>query len=358
MFQFQRRMIFLLTLQCLALGILTLVWTSNANAAERRCNDLGANCVCSEPLQATAYINYGTNSHWNPNDTTNLECNGEGLPGAAVVRNAGSTVDLLASTNATALSRLPAGHQVQRFLAGPQNHKGVWFTGHTMPDSTTFAKRIAIRYYIYHSADYTFSNPTNTSLGCNAKLLQFDAGLLGDVTHGAIHMYNFTTWPRPQDCCFEGPGPAGNNLSRSDWLNKWWRVEIVMVNRNAANTGQHWRMQIYLKNVTDGAAEKLVVDTDYPGTQLNPVNPRIPSAVMTKLLVNLYRGENTANQCFGWEGISHYMIAGWNTDAGQRIGAAAEIEGAVGGGGSTTPPPAPTNLRLSFLESISLMASN
>ncbi len=348
---FQRRVVLRLPLQCLALGIVVLACSFNADAAEQRCNDLGANCVCSEPLQATTYANYGTNSHWNPNDSTNLECNGEGLPGAAVVRNAGATVDLLASANATALARLPSSHRVQRFLAGPQNHKGVWFAGHTMPDSTTFAKRIAMRYYIYHSTDYTFSNPADTSLGCNAKLLQFDAGLLGDVTHGSIHMYNFTTWPRPQDCCFEGPGPSGNNLARSDWLNKWWRVEVVMVNRNAASTGQHWRMQIYIKNVTDGAAEKLVVDTDASGTQLNPVNPRIPSAVMSKLLVNLYRGQNVDNQCFGWEGISHYMIAGWNTDAGQRIGAAAEIEGATSGGGtSTPPPPAPTNLQVSKLE--------
>lgn len=315
-----------------------------AYAAEARCTELGANCVCSEPLQADQYVDYGSHSHWNPNDTANLECNGEGLPGAAVVRNSANTVvDLIASSNATALSRLPANHSVARFLAGPQNHQGIWFMGHTMPDDTTFAKRIALRYYIYHSGDYSFSDPVDPSLGCNAKLLQFNSGLLGDVTHGSIHMYNFTTWPKPQDCCFEGPGPSGNNLTRDDWKNKWWRVEVVMVNRNAASTGQHWRMQVYLKNVTDGAAEKLVVDTDASGTQLTPVNPRIPESVMSKLLVNMYRGQNVANQCFGWEGLSHYMVAGWNTDAGQRIGAAKEIEG--GGSADTQAPAAPKNLR-------------
>ncbi len=343
---FQRRLILGLSPQYLALGI-CIISALNTLAAEKRCTDLGANCVCSEPLQATTYNNYGTNSHWNPNDSTNLECNGEGFGGAAVVRNAGTTVDLLASSDATALSKLPSGHKVQRFLAGPQNHKGIWFTGHTMPDSTTFAKRIAMRYYIYHSPDFNFSkeNDPTTSFGCNAKLLQFDAGLLGDITHGAIHMYNFTDWPKPQDCCRTGPGPSDNNLLRADWQGKWWRVEAIMVNRNSANTGQHWRLQVYLKNVTDGAAEKLVVDTDTPGTQLNSVNPRIPSAVMSKLLVNLFRGENYANQCFGFEGISHYMVAGWNTDDGQRILGASEIEGS-GGSPSLPTPRAPTNLKV------------
>jgi hypothetical protein len=50
-------------------------------------------------------------------------------------------------------------------------------------------------------------------------------------------------------------------------------------------------------------------------------------------------------------GISHYMMAGWTSDAGQRIGAAVEIEG--GGGGGTpppldSPPAAPTNVKISL----------
>lgn len=312
--------------------------TGVSEAAETRCNELGANCVCSEPLQATAYTDYGTGEHWNPNDTSSLECNGEGLPGHAVIRALGGTFDLIGSSNATALSRLPAGHSINRFLAGPSGHRGVWFTGHTMLDSTTWAQRIAFRFYLYHTADYNFSDPVDPAQGCNSKILQFDAGLLGDKTHGEVHMYNFTTWTPPQDCCFGGPGPEGNNVTRADWLDKWWRIEVVMTNRNAFSTGQHWRMQMFMKNVTDGTAEKLVVDTDEPGTQLNLVNPRIPSAVMSKLLVNHFRGENAGNPlpCVGYQGISHYMMAGWNTNAGQRIGAAAEIEGALGGGGGVT----------------------
>ena len=40
----------------------------------------------------------------------------------------------------------------------------------------------------------------------------------------------------------------------------------------------------------------------------------------------------------GYHYVSHGMIAAWDTDAGQFIGAAAEVEG--GGGGN--PPPAAT----------------
>ena len=46
--------------------------------------------------------------------------------------------------------------------------------------------------------------------------------------------------------------------------------------------------------------------------------------------------------CGGWLGFSYYMMAGWDTDTGQRIGPAVEIEG----GADTTAPGAPANLRL------------
>ena len=35
---------------------LGIFWIANAEAAnEQRCNDLGANCICSEPLNTTTY---------------------------------------------------------------------------------------------------------------------------------------------------------------------------------------------------------------------------------------------------------------------------------------------------------------
>jgi hypothetical protein len=43
--------------------------------------------------------------------------------------------------------------------------------------------------------------------------------------------------------------------------------------------------------------------------------------------------------CTGWLGFSHYLAAGWDTDEGQRIGAAVEIEG-----GGALPLGAPSGL--------------
>lgn len=325
------------------LVLLGVASSVEAAGNEARCDELGANCVCSEPLQATAYPDYGSNSHWNPNDTTTKQCDVEGTPGAAIARNGW---DLEISTDATALSRLPAGHSIARFLKGPEAHKGIFFVGHQMTSGSTYTPRIAFRYYTYHSDAYNFSDEVDPNLGCNSKWLQVDSGLLGDKTHGEVHMYNFLEFiTGTQDCCFVGPGPSGNNFTRASWPGKWWRIEVVMTNRDAFTSGQHWRMQIYAKNVTDGTAEQVVIDTDQPSTQLNLVNPRRPGAVMNKLLVNNYRGENFANQCTGWSGTLHYMAAGWDTDAGQRIGAASEIEGGGGGGGE--PPPTIGTKRLS-----------
>ena len=84
---FQQRMIPRLTLQCLALGILGLVWTSSTDAAEQRCDALGANCVCSEPFRMTSFtkIIFGE-AFWNPTDSTTKECGFE-VAGHPISRN-------------------------------------------------------------------------------------------------------------------------------------------------------------------------------------------------------------------------------------------------------------------------------
>jgi len=62
---------------------------------------------------------------------------------------------------------------------------------------------------------------------------------------------------------------------------------------------------------------------------------------MSAILSNNHRYSGSGS-CRGWIGISHYMMAGWTTNAGQRIGLALEIESP----GSIPPP---TNLRVSEL---------
>lgn len=340
-----------------------LTHLSFAISAELRCNELGASCVCSEPLQMTGFT-ANNNVFWNPNDSTDgKQCNGEGDGigvGYTITRNA-SPIDLFAESNATVLSRLPANHSIQRYLRAPNGHQGTWFTGYTFPNSTQFAARVSMRFYTYQSDDFTLVNQDNPTLGCNGKFTQFDNDFKIDQGYGDGNMYNwYEIGNVARDCCFSGPSPSGGqypanggNPVNPNWAGKWHRIEIITTNRDAtASNGKHWRMQVYRKNITDNTPEVLWFDTDQPNTQANPgltaIKPKYGiTSAFNKFLVNFYRQENVSGQCKGFRALSHLMYAGWNTDNGQRIGAAIEIEGALGGGGgSSSKPRTPANLRV------------
>lgn len=185
-------------------------------------------------------------------------------------------------------------------------------------------KRLAYRWYIYHSPDFQFAGEGTAQ---NAKFAQFyNTGLLFDNSSGPVHMYNFLDWTPAQDCCVSGPGTS--NVTAQEWKGKWWRAEVVVTNpdgKGLTNPGSGPVMKLYLKNVTDNTPEITAIDTSLPGTQLNPTtnfrNP--PVNYFTGVQANHYR-QNGGN---GFEAISSYVAAAWDTDAGQRIGPAYEVEG-------------------------------
>jgi hypothetical protein len=115
---------------------------------------------------------------------------------------------------------------------------------------------------------------------------------------------------------------------------KWWRYELVV---RTAGTGVT-TIEIYRKNVTDNGPDEKVIDTVVPTSQ--PVGQSWtsaqatslrPSAAARELWFDLFRRDT----CTGFAAMSHIMAASWSTDAGQRIGAALEIEG---GSGAPVPP--------------------
>jgi hypothetical protein len=292
-------------------------------AAEQRCGQLGANCVCSEPFNTTALPKV-SGSWYNPGDSTTKQCTTSAVQGGAIERNSS---DLFGDNNAAAMAALPSGRSITHFVRGPEGHLGIFFAGHTH-NSDTFVKRLAVRFYIYHSPNFQFAQE---GVCTNAKLMQFTGpNSLVDHSFGSIHMYNFTDFSPAQDCCFEGPGPDQGQVNKSYWRGKWVRIEAIYTNR----AGPNWRFQLYSKDVTNNGPEYLVVDTSVSGTQLNAAN-RMPPKRQDAMLMNLYRETG----CTGWEGFSHYMMAGWDSDSGQRIGAAVEVEG----GGSSQPPPPQTS---------------
>lgn len=352
MFQ-KLRMIPRLVLHILAMGVLGLIWVAGTEAAEQRCDELGVNCVCSEPFLMTGFTKNVDSAFWNPTDTTTKECGYE-VAGHPISRVA---QDIKAQTDATALARL--GNKIPRFVSSGAGAAGIFFIGGDINASalgSTYNARMAVRFYTYYSPDYNFRDDTPA---CHSKFLQGSVGSWHlENFQGDIHMYNFTggNWRTtsgsyfPRDCCWTTPG-AALTLNNNDWKGHWFRVEVVTTNRS----GPGWRTIVYMKDVTTGVTKvnggNEFVATDTYGTATGPqdwttaFNQQIISSPrQLPMVVNLYR-EVGAGSCSGWRGVSHFMMAGWDTDASQRIGGAAEIEGTSGGGGGSSLPPTPTNLR-------------
>lgn len=311
---------------------MSLLWAATAQAEEQRCNELGANCICSEPFEMTAFSSGP--DFWNPTDSTTKQCSVESaVIGGAIVRT-GS--DVLISADATAIAALPAGHSVSRFVRAGNDHQGTFYAGNGVSVSSSFV-RLAARFYIYHSPLFDYEGEGTCN---NSKQAELDGDSRIDYNTGAgFHTYNYLQFSPAIDCCVSGP--AINNPAVSGFKGKWVRHEIVITNRS----GPSYRLQSFMKNVTNGSAEVAVIDTSIDSRVSNLTPPQL----MSKILSNNHRWSATGS-CRGWIGLSHYIMAGWTTNSGQRIGASTEIEGGGGGGGGdTTPPAPPTNLRVSKL---------
>ena len=312
-----------------------------AYAAEQRCGELGANCVCSEPFNTTTFTQIG-NAWWNPADSTTKECRIEGQAGGAFTRVESSLAgDLFGTNDVTIMGALPAGHNNTYVLRGAEDHTGLWNVGSQFNSSDPTARR-SFRMYVYYSPNFMFT-ADNSSCQNSGKLVQF-------ANEGPIMTYNGNWlvygWSSPwniagYDSSYIGPGGdvASIGLPSSYWKGKWWRVEVVT--RNVGGTPTIF--QVYMKNVTDNQPELKVIDTSIPTTQ--PVGADWTSVQATTLtrpawgdmFFDLFRRD--PGFCPGYFAVSHMVFAAWPTDAGQRIGAATEIEG---GGGPTPTPGGPS----------------
>jgi len=315
--------------------LLLLAFALPALANEERCTELGSDCVCSEPLNMTSFTNPATN-YYDPSDTSTGECELDGVAGAAAY-HAGTVT---ASNNATILAALPSGHTVSRVLAGSDGHTGIFNLGRNGSISNTKA-RIAVRWYQYVSSDFEWGYENSCE---NAKLTEHDSNsrLTWQTDSAAetnlyFHTYNYLSadgWSPGADCCTSGPSSGGQHTqAKSSFRGKWWRFEVVMTNRE----GPDFRVQLYGKNVTDDGSEIELIDLWQNGV----VDNLTPPGLMSQIQLNGYR-QGSCDGFFAW---SHILYASWDTDSGQRIGAASEVEG---GGGE--PPPTPTYLPIRISE--------
>jgi len=320
--------------QVIVLAALSLLWATGAHAEEQRCAGLGTNCICSEPLQMTSFTPL-TDNFYNPTDSTTKECKGSvSQPvGSALWRQRSA---LSASTDATAMAALPSGHGVQRFLRSTDDHQHGWWVGHNVDVPASFV-RIAARWYIYRTPTFDF-NQEGTCI--NTKIAQMgaaneSAGKNHQVINWApgMQVYNFLHGTPSLDCCLSGPAKVW--LTSAEQKGKWWVYEIAITNR----AGPAYRTEMWARNVTDNGNEKKVIDTAIDSRVNNWTPPA--TSLVSGIRVNNHRYGGTSGTCRGWIGISHYLMAGWTTNAGQRIGPALEIEGA-----NIPKPPPPTNVKV------------
>jgi hypothetical protein len=120
------------------------------------------------------------------------------------------------------------------------------------------------------------------------------------------------------------------SVTPSSIIGKWVRVEMYVDSHTNPTT-----YTAYMKNVTDGTAERVMTFPARLGR--DPVPPT------TLHPIHRYR----AGTCDGGSAMMYAIVAHWPTPAGQRIGPALELEGGSGGATASTSgiaPMTPTGL--------------
>jgi hypothetical protein len=208
-------------------------------------------------------------------------------------------------------------------MRSSDGHNGIFWLGHRLSDSDPTA-RVAYRWYRYYSANHQFKGEGACE---NSKFAE--NGPIIDITGDMVHAYAWGNFTNSVDCCFVGPNYAdGAPTTAAQWRNRWWRIEVVLRKRGAGQTG--FTLQVYGKDITNNGPELVFVNSSIPDLGAGP-NPwtstqatqLTPQSTVSKLTSNNYR----QGTCNGYQGFSHFMVAAWDTDQGQRIGPAYEIEG-------------------------------
>jgi len=307
-------------IEALALALALAGVSLPAAAAEQRCDELGASCVCSEPLNTGSYAPAGGNG-WNPSDSTTKECN-RGYP--LWVQSDWSPA------SASGMGLPSAIQYVAR--RGPENASDSTYLGGTSGATTASTKRVCVRFYTRYSADYQAKNlPV-----CQAnKFSEFSFGDSNALFHwdwaeSGAERFTIINWDKDGN----GSPEPSYNLARTgpltieDCRSQWCHVEMCASGN--IKTGSGISAEGHVRGLSDGKRvdwNKTYIGSACPGGSCRGGD------LTAVAIVNAYR----QNTCAGSRYISHAMQAQWDTDAGQFIGPAYEVEG----GGSTPPPPPP-----------------
>jgi hypothetical protein len=338
-----------------------LLPSDRAHAQESWCTANPAACVCSDTFQSTTYTNVLSGSNYGQalgdqvgpkpcrmDDPVNQPTSVQWSYGAG-----GTFASMFkTSSDASILSLLPNRNSqaVPRFLrfAADNDNQTARFGYSPIPLAALGSRRIAMRWYSYHSPNYQWAYEGTCT---NGKIAHNSAGyfsypMMTLTIHGGLtSLYSFNSfsgggWVWPGHSSFEGfgggsgPRPA-SPYSTYNYRGKWTRHEIVVSNPRAGDVGGY-DFRYYVKNVTDNGPE--VEDVRFSSSCTNCMAGGAnyvwdsgihPTADMKSLHTEFYR----AGGCAGWQGWVNLAVASWPTNAGQRIGPAVEVEG----GGSPEP---------------------
>ncbi len=357
----------------LAATVLGIVWCAPHEAlaaTEARCAALEASCVCSEPLQTTVFNQINT-YFWDAADTTSADkqchtiVSAPGYEGTLITHGSRIWSSL---NSGPAWNALPAGHRLQRIQLNNEGPTGGFSLQHLWATDPIPTARRAQRLYLYYTPNFVFSedydNNVQPGVDCQNSgktiqlseqgggILTFSSGMW--LVHAWAYKYDGVNshWGgAPTDQAQLGATGQGLTMNYGDFKGKWWRYEIVYRNLPGPKT----IVEVYLKNVTDNTPEFKILDTSQPwvytdrwGNQTTWTQSQSDNLSLAQggwdMFWDLFRNPQPGrDNCAGAYGFTHFMAAAWSTDAGQRIGAAAEIEG---GAADTKAPARPQGLKL------------
>jgi hypothetical protein len=324
-----------------AVVLLAASLASANSAVEQRCTDLGVYNASTNPNGACV-----------GSETMDVNENG-GAPFSAMHNwsNSPSSSEFKLNDFSGTMQSVPIANAGARPSGNVVQYvTDLASTGFQMISARTdrnFSKpaRECLRWYVKHSTSIYGSNGS----GCNHKLLfmknggfaleEQDRSCTSGGPYGPLVFYSdhgetqtCTAGALCADSVLAGAGYLSPSYSPSDCMNNWCRVEVCATTRNVpgadltqANKGPYWG-EVYVKPL-DGRPEGSgrvwlglngFLSDGHIGIELN----------------------NDIQQGSASYWISYVMQAGWNTDSGQRIGAATEFEG--GGTGTTSPAPTVT----------------
>lgn len=349
--------------------------SSDAHAApEAWCTANPANCVCSDTLQSTSYTqvaNYGNGGAWLGDQTGNKPCHYEGkdISIQATFGSSSFSGALAISTDPTILGLLPNRNPVSvaRFLrhSGSSNssQNSTYRTGYDPVPLGSTTKRIALRWYAYYSPTF---NVAYDGSGCTNGKIAHSSATGFSAPYVTMQWYNNSTnaysfvnnagWTWAGKSSFDGfvGGHAPRQASGVNFQSKrgkWLRFEIIVRRPRLADStslGTDW--ELWITDVTAGTppvqdmrfsagCTSCINVNGVPGSNFSWDASIHALADMVALHTEWYR----AGPCDGFQGWMYVAVAKWDTDAGQMIGPAVEVEGG-GGSSDTTPPTAPSSL--------------